>query len=116
MLSQPGLPGEDAQDDGGGGAENLCCSLFNLDWWIFFLLFFLFFFFFFFLLLDIVELCVRFVFLPPSTVCLCRWWTFYKDLLVSFLPFFRDSLFLTYPRFLLAVCKQKKMTGSSRNV
>lgn len=82
----------------------------------FFLLFFLFFFFFFFLLLDIVELCVRFVFLPPSTVCLCRWWTFYKDLLVSFLPFFRDSLFLTYPRFLLAVCKQKKMTGSSRNV
>lgn len=115
MLSQPGLPGEDAQDDGGGGAENLCCSLFNLDWWIFFS--FSFFFFFFFLLLDIVELCVSDLFSSLlSTVCLCRWWTFYKDFLVSFLPFFRDSLFLTYPRFLLAVCKQKKMTRSSRNV
>lgn len=44
MLSQPGLPGEDAQDDGGGGAENLCCSLFNLDWWIFFSFSFFFFF------------------------------------------------------------------------
>lgn len=27
----------------------------------------------------------------------------YKDFLVSFLPFLMESLFLTYPRFLLAV-------------
>lgn len=38
-----------------------------------------------------------------SSACLCWRPALYKDFLVSFLPFLRESLFLTYPRFLLAV-------------